>query len=559
MFKRLLILVILITNIASTVEAFEKENFIPLPQHSFTRGLMASVPIGKTKDNPQYVLTSTDIIEPNLREYVSWGFLKIETETFWNLSKGESIKIGILDTGVEYTHTDLEGKVKEQYCYCCENPGFGCDDESPGCCPDGTAVDSDAMDDVGHGTGIAGIIAAKENDIGIVGIAPEAELYVVKVSDEHGAYLSDIVKGLEWCIEKEVDIIVLSMGSDDPSPELENNLSKVYSQGIIIVGAAGNDGDQEPDDDIDYPARYNEVVAAGATGMNDERVSSSSDGPELELMAPGRHIFTTYINNSYTLYSGTSFSAPHVAASIALISSYNRSYQSGELRNILAETSVDLGEEGRDNYYGYGRVNLSAAYNELVGLISEFTTTTPIVTTSTFTTTTSTTTSNTVTSTPTTSSTTSTSTIINSITTITTTSTTTVSTTTSTISTTTIVVPTTIITFPTTTTICEIKCLRWFRTKCLEWSSCDTKTTTTTITTTTQSTQTTTPTIICERRCLWWFRGTCLDWKECENPITTQLTITSPQLTTTTLGNNCYEVCLWWFRAKCLKWEKICE
>ena len=596
MFKRLPFIIFLL--LLPSVTLSYDDIFIKLPKDILS-GTIIIPP--STKNFYDYKISS----EPNpyIEQMLTWNVEKINTTIFWNLSKGEGVKIAILDTGIDYNHPDLGG------CF-----GLGCKVAGG---YDFVNEDDDPMDDVGHGTGIAGIIAAENNSIGIIGIAPEAELYAVKVMDEDGGYLYDILDGLDWCLNNSMDIVVMSFGSEDYSPSLENKSNDLYSEGILLVAAAGNEGDDNLEtDNITYPARHGTVIAVGSTDINDVRASSSSDGPELELSAPGSQVIMTYLNGTYGFWSGTSFAAPHVAGAAALLLSYNQSYTPDDVREILRNTSVDLGKEGKDNLYGYGRVDLGNAYDYFVFHKAENSTTITIPTTTTSTTTitttqkptttststttisTSTTTTSSTTTTETTSSTTTTtiptttsSTTTSSTSSTTTTSTTTTSTTiptttsstttsstsstttTSTTTTSSTTIPTTTtssttsttIPLTTTTTICIPKCLRFFRAQCVEWSSCDVTTTTTipqTITTTTII-EPTTPTTICERKCTWWFRVICLRWQECGETTTTststtitliQTTTTIPFVTTTT---TCRRVCVKWLRLTCLEWQEV--
>ena len=606
MFKRLPFIIFLL--LLPSVTLSYDDIFIKLPKDILS-GTIIIPP--STKNFYDYKISS----EPNpyIEQMLTWNVEKINTTIFWNLSKGEGVKIAILDTGIDYNHPDLGG------CF-----GLGCKVAGG---YDFVNEDDDPMDDVGHGTGIAGIIAAENNSIGIIGIAPEAELYAVKVMDEDGGYLYDILDGLDWCLNNSMDIVVMSFGSEDYSPSLENKSNDLYSEGILLVAAAGNEGDDNLEtDNITYPARHGTVIAVGSTDINDVRASSSSDGPELELSAPGSQVIMTYLNGTYGFWSGTSFAAPHVAGAAALLLSYNQSYTPDDVREILRNTSVDLGKEGKDNLYGYGRVDLGNAYDYFVFHKAENSTTITIPTTTTSTTTITTTTTSTTTTTTTqkptttststttiststtttssttttettsstttttiptttsstttsstssttTTSTTTTSTTIPTTTSSTTTSSTSSTTTTSTTTTSSTTIPTTTtssttsttIPLTTTTTICIPKCLRFFRAQCVEWSSCDVTTTTTipqTITTTTII-EPTTPTTICERKCTWWFRVICLRWQECGETTTTststtitliQTTTTIPFVTTTT---TCRRVCVKWLRLTCLEWQEV--
>ncbi|MEM5793360.1 MAG: S8 family peptidase, partial [Candidatus Aenigmatarchaeota archaeon] len=223
------------------------------------------------------------------------------------------------------------------------------------------------MDYVGHGTGVAGIIAAEENGFGLIGVAPKADLYAVKIATSRGAYLNDILKGLNWCLENDMDIVVMSFGSEIYDEEFENKVRELYSNGILLVSSAGNGEDTDGNRiiTVNYPARFEEVIAVSAVDERDQYIPRYSYGPEVEISAPGYLVYTTSLTNGYMVISGTSFSAPHVAGALALILSYNNSLTPEEIRKILRESTIDLGIFGKDNYYGYGRLDLSI-YSSLV-------------------------------------------------------------------------------------------------------------------------------------------------------------------------------------------------
>jgi len=337
----------------TSVLAFD-DIFIPLPQDNFMGTVIVSVPIGESIKKPSNYRIMEDI-NLSAEEIISWNIRKINAEEFWGLSKGEGVKIGILDTGIDYNHPDLGGCFGEG-CKVAGGYDFFYEDDDP--------MDDDIVDGGGHGTSVAGIIAAEDNEIGLVGVAPEAELYAVKVMNKTGGWLSDILQGLDWCLDNDMDIVVMSFGSNDYNEAFREKVVELYSHDIIIIAAAGNDGDLDEDNDIDYPARHESVIAVGATDIEDVHVSYSSDGPELELSAPGYEVLSTSLNDAYAYCSGTSFATPHVAGAAALLLSYGQ-YSPEDVRGILRENSVDLGDEGKDNYYGYGRIDLGSVFQLL--------------------------------------------------------------------------------------------------------------------------------------------------------------------------------------------------
>ena len=252
-------------------------------------------------------------------------------------NKGKGIKIGILDTGIDLDHPDLN--VVDDVSFV----------------PGTTSGD----DDHGHGTLVAGIIAALDNYYGAVGIAPEAELYAIKVLNENGGgAMSHIRRGIEWAIDNDMDVLNISFGSVEDWPySLKQALRKAYASGMVIVAGAGNKG--TPDgrgNTITAPARYDTVIAVGAVDMNYQRLSSSATGDELELVAPGHAVYSTLMGGSYGTINKTSAASAHVAGTAALLIAEN-DISNTEVRQTLQATAFELGTAEQANWYGYGMVN----------------------------------------------------------------------------------------------------------------------------------------------------------------------------------------------------------
>lgn len=288
-------------------------------------------------------------------EILPWGVDRIDAELVHTSNKGTGVNVSIIDTGIDYNHLDLAANYKGGY-------DFVNDDPYP-------------LDDNGHGTHCAGIVAAVDNDIGVIGVAPEAYLYAVKVLDSTGSgWLSDVVGGIQWATTNHMQVISMSLGSDSGISSLETACNAAYEAGVLVVAAAGNDykrlGRTELDT-VDYPARYDSVIAVGAIDSSDIKASFSSTGSALELAAPGVSIPSTYLDNSYVYMSGTSMACPHVAGIAALVfaSGIDTDYDSDgdgkwnatEVRMKLRDTADDLGSTGWDKWYGYGLVDADEA------------------------------------------------------------------------------------------------------------------------------------------------------------------------------------------------------
>ncbi|MFS0561448.1 processed acidic surface protein [Terribacillus sp. 179-K 1B1 HS] len=265
-----------------------------------------------------------------------WNLASIHAPMAWEDGlTGNGVKIAIMDSGI-YPHEDLEIA-----------GGFSAVDYT-------TSYD----DDDGHGTHVAGIIGAKHDGKGIDGIAPDAELYAVKVLDETGeGYLSDLLEGIDWAITQNMDIINLSMGTADKSDALEDAVGKAYQAGILLVAASGNEGAGYP---VDYPAAYEPVIAVSATDSNNNITSFSSVGDKVEIAAPGADIQSTLPGADYGVMSGTSQATSHVSAMLAILKQQFPADTNGQLRQRLQQYSTDLGQEGRDGLYGFGLIQYPA-------------------------------------------------------------------------------------------------------------------------------------------------------------------------------------------------------
>ncbi len=240
-----------------------------------------------------YIADYTMISEVKLRkEVLNYGVKMTGAQYEWGETKGKGIKVGIIDTGVDINHKDLV--IKEYMNFTKESN----------------------EDTAGHGTHVAGIVGARMNGVGIVGVAPECELYVAKAFDGQGKGDNEaIIKSLEWMVEKGVDIVNMSYSSTEKC-EVENRLiRKCFESNIFLVAAAGNRGENK----VSYPAKYDGVIAVSSVDMNKVKSDFSSYGNEIDLAAAGVDILSTYKNNSYAVLSGTSMAAPLISVSAAII------------------------------------------------------------------------------------------------------------------------------------------------------------------------------------------------------------------------------------------------
>ncbi len=231
-------------------------------------------------------------------------------------------------------------------------------------------------DDNGHGTHVAGIIAANNNNSGVVGIAPDVQLYAVKAMDSMGVgTLADILDGIQWSIDNQMDIINMSLGLDSHSLSLETAINKAHDAGILMVAASGNSSERDGIDEnnqmvqthiapVSYPAAYENVIAVSAVKADKEISDFASVGPEVDVTAPGVGIMSTFINNQFASSNGTSQAAPHVTGLLALLKEQYPTATPAELRAKLESQTQDLGIDGKDNNFGYGLTIYKTATND---------------------------------------------------------------------------------------------------------------------------------------------------------------------------------------------------
>jgi subtilisin len=220
------------------------------------------------------------------------------------------------------------------------------------------------MDFHSHGTHCAGTIAAAVNGAGVVGVAPSAYLYAVKVLSKTGSgQISWIISGIDWCINNRIKIISMSLGPPSAPAALETMCNAAWSKGLLLVAAAGNSGPGMGT--VDFPGKYKNVIAVSAIDSSNVIASFSSRGPEVELCAPGVNVLSTIPAGGYGTKSGTSMACPHVAGAAAVVWGSHRFSTNETIWNLLATTADNLGNPGWDPEYGYGRVDVENAACEL--------------------------------------------------------------------------------------------------------------------------------------------------------------------------------------------------
>lgn len=255
--------------------------------------------------------TQTKTLYENTQK-ISEGIKMIKAMDVWGISeKGKGIVIAIIDTGCEINHPDLKENIISGY-------NFTEDDNSN---------PNIYKDYRGHGTHVAGIIAASDNGKEIVGVAPESKLLILKVIDKNGVgSYKNLIKAIEFSMnwkgpnKEKVSIINISLGGSLPDKKLYTTIKKAKKKGIVIIAASGNEGDgNENTNEISFPGFYKEVIQVGSITKDKKPSKFSNTNINLDFVAPGENIISTHLYNNYVQLSGTSMAAPYVTGAIALI------------------------------------------------------------------------------------------------------------------------------------------------------------------------------------------------------------------------------------------------
>jgi subtilisin len=284
-------------------------------------------------------------------ETIPAGVQQISAPRAWDYSMGKGMKVAVIDTGIDFNHSDL----KPNY--------VGGVSFVPGT--------SSPMDDQGHGTHCAGTIAAAFTGSGVLGVAPMASLYAVKVLDQAGSgQFSWIIAGIDWAIQQGIHIISMSLGGPAAPTALKTMCDTAWSKGLLVVAAAGNENIDDPvppaASNVGFPGKYKSVIAVSAIDSSNLVATFSSRGPEVDVATPGVNVLSTRLGGGTTTMSGTSMACPHVAGLAALAWGSHRFSKNEQIWNLIASTVDNLGAPGWDLLYGYGRVNAATAAAALV-------------------------------------------------------------------------------------------------------------------------------------------------------------------------------------------------
>lgn len=321
-------------------------------------GVLPEEEIEKLKKDPAVAYIEADSVVGLTEPLATAAPLTQEYSDSWGVSRiggnfaaaaeitGAGVKVAILDSGIDYNHPDLKDNYKGGYNFAYDN--------------------NDPFDDgyISHGTHIAGIIGARNNGTGVVGVAPEVSLYAVKVlGGMVMGDLSDILAGMEWAISNKMDVINMSIGNTIDSAAFKDVCDRAYQAGIIVVAASGN----AQSNLIEFPAAYDSVIAVSSTNQDDSFSLFSNYAPQNELSAPGAAITSTMRGGGYGVLKGTSQSAAHVTGAAAILlakgvaDANNDGRRADDVRALLGASAKDLGTPGRDQYFGFGLVDLEKA------------------------------------------------------------------------------------------------------------------------------------------------------------------------------------------------------
>jgi thermitase len=277
-------------------------------------------------------------LTPNDPSYSQgWHLPKIGAPSAWDASVGEGVTIAILDSGVDPTHPDLAASLV---------PGYNAFDKN-----------ADTRDVYGHGTRTAGAAAMIGNNlVGGTGVAFKSKIMPIRITDTSGmGYFSSMATGLVWAADNGARVASISFRAVCGSSTVLNAAQYMRSKGGVVVGSAGNTGAEEP------IAPHDAMTCVSAVDSSDSKASWSSYGAYVDVAAPGVGIYTTSNGGGYGAVSGTSFSAPITGGVYALMMAANRGLSPSELDAALFSSAVDLGADGKDVFYGYGRVDAAAA------------------------------------------------------------------------------------------------------------------------------------------------------------------------------------------------------
>jgi major intracellular serine protease len=294
-----------------------------------------------------------------------YGIKIIEAPAFWEQNeKGESVVVAVLDTGIDKNHPDLKDRIIAGKNFTSEG------------------TKDDFSDKNGHGTHVAGTIAASQNKTGVVGVAPLVKLLIIKVleGDGSGTY-EGIIQGINYAVSwkgpnnEKVRVINMSLGGSVDVPELHNAIKNAVNNDIAVVVASGNEGDSdESTHEHAFPGLYNEVIEVAASDENNKLAPFSNNNKEVDAIAPGVNVLSTYTGSKYAKLSGTSMATPHVAGALALLigkgeKHFKRTLTESEVYALLIKNTVPLGYNASSEGHGLVRLDYMNKLRRIIDYI----------------------------------------------------------------------------------------------------------------------------------------------------------------------------------------------
>jgi subtilisin family serine protease len=279
----------------------------------------------------------------SLSQRIDWGLRQLNVPKTWSITRGGGITVMVIDTG-HPVHPDIGDNAIE---------GKNCISGEP------------IEDENGHQLHCTGIICAKDNQTGMVGVAPEAKCISVKALNKSGSgSYYGLAEALDYAIEVKPDLVSMSLGGPTPSPVLQERIKTLYELNIPVICAAGNSGDGG----VNYPAAFDETIAVAAYDKYGKVARFSSKGEKVEWAAPGVNIYSTFLNDGYASLSGTSMACPFIAGVVALMLAKHKKQEEAtgmndcktvaQIREHLLKYTNDKGAVGRDNSWGYGVIDV---------------------------------------------------------------------------------------------------------------------------------------------------------------------------------------------------------
>ena len=290
--------------------------------------------------------TRTEVygLDPSSTQMIGWEIKKLNIDRQWTYSEGRGVVVAVIDTGCDLQHVDIKNNLLK---------GINLLDNS-----------KDPQDDNGHGSHVCGTIAAENNGLGMVGVAPQVKILPVKALNSKGdGSLQDVINGIIWSADAGADFITMSLGTSNTSDGLEKAIAYASLKGSVVFAAAGNSGEKT---EILYPARYKNVISIGAIDEHLNRTSFTCSGEDLDFLSPGHNVFSIAPNNGYAIMSGTSMSNPFAVGCACLLLSHNRQHKRFSLRSaqdyidVLSKVCIDIPEEKYRSrkYQGNGIIKL---------------------------------------------------------------------------------------------------------------------------------------------------------------------------------------------------------